>query len=70
MLVMSETFGERLVRLREDRMMTQRKLARESGVALSTIVNLEKGHTKPRFDTVHRLAHALEMDAHELFKGE
>jgi transcriptional regulator with XRE-family HTH domain len=67
---MAELFGVRLARIRVDRMKTQRRLAKDAGVALSTIVNLEQGHTAPRFDTIHKLARALDIPPHELFKGE
>ena len=69
MPVMAETFGERLKRVREDRMKTQRELARDAGVALTTIVNLEQAHNEPRFGTIRKLARALDVDPHELFKG-
>jgi transcriptional regulator with XRE-family HTH domain len=49
--------------------MSQRDLARESGVSLATITNLERGHTEPRFETVRKLAAALEVDPRVLFRG-
>jgi transcriptional regulator with XRE-family HTH domain len=70
MLVVTESFGERLREIRRDRMLTQRDLAREADVALSTVVNLEKRHTEPRFETVRKLATALEIEPHALMKGE
>ncbi len=70
MLIMTESFGERLKELRRDRMLTQRDLAREADVALSTVVNLEKQHTAPRFETIRKLAKALEVEPHVLMKGE
>jgi len=70
MLVVAESFGERLKELRRDRMLTQRDLAREANIALSTVVNLEKQHTAPRFETIRKLAAALEVEPHTLMKGE
>lgn len=70
MLAVAESFGERLKELRNDRMLTQRDLARQAGIALSTVVNLEKQHTAPRFGTIRRLADALEVEPHTLMKGE
>ncbi len=70
MPVMTESFGERLKELREDRMLTQRDLAREAGIALSTVVNLEKQHTEPRFGTIRKLAKALDVEPRSLMKGE
>ncbi len=68
-VTMTEGFGERLRYLREDRLMTQRQLAQQADVALTTIVNLEKSHTEPRFETVRKLASALEVDPRVLFRG-
>jgi transcriptional regulator with XRE-family HTH domain len=70
MPVMTESFAERLRELRTDRLLTQRALADRAGIALSTIVNLEKAHTAPRFGTIHKLAEALDVDPHVLLKGE
>ena len=70
MLTVTESFGERLKELRNDRMMTQRDLAGEAGIALSTVVNLEKQHTAPRFGTIRKLATALGVEPHVLMKGE
>jgi transcriptional regulator with XRE-family HTH domain len=70
MLAVTESFGERLKELREDRMLTQRELARAAGIALSTVVNLEKQHTEPRFGTIRKLALALDVEPHRLMRGE
>jgi transcriptional regulator with XRE-family HTH domain len=70
MLTVTESFGERLKELRNDRMLTQRDLAREAGIALSTVVNLERQHTAPRFGTIRKLARALDVEPHALMKGE
>lgn len=69
MLAVTESFGDRLRELRTDRMLTQRDLASEAGIALSTVVNLEKQHTAPRFGTIRKLAKALEVEPHTLMKG-
>ncbi len=69
MLTMTESFGEKLKEVRRDRMLTQRDLADRAGVALSTIVNLEKQHTEPRFGTVRKLAKALDVGPKELIDG-
>jgi transcriptional regulator with XRE-family HTH domain len=70
LMVVAESFGERLTELRRDRMLTQRDLARKAEVSLSTVVNLEKQHTAPRFETIRELARALDVEPHTLFKGE
>jgi transcriptional regulator with XRE-family HTH domain len=70
MPVMAESFGERLRDLRRDRLLTQRDLAERAGIALSTVVNLEKQHTEPRFGTIRKLANALDVEPARLMKGE
>ena len=69
MLAVAESFGERLKELRQDRMLTQRELASHANVALSTVVNLEKQHTAPRFGTIRKLADALDVEPFVLMKG-
>lgn len=56
----------RLKRLRESKFLTQRELSTASGVAVSTIVRLEKGQQKPNFATTKRLSVALGVGAEEL----
>jgi transcriptional regulator with XRE-family HTH domain len=69
MLFVGEQFGETLKRLRRDRLMTQRDLARRANLALSTVVNIERSHTEPRFETIRRLARALEVDPRDLVRN-
>ena len=38
--------------------MTQRELARRTGIAQPAIARIEKGHTSPRVDTLERLLEA------------
>ena len=54
-----------LRRLRQRKALSQEALAQKSGIALSTIMRLEKG--KPaRYVTVHKLAGVLGVPAEEL----
>ena len=48
--------------LRIHRLWSQSELARRSGVALRTIVNLETGARLPRLLTMRRIAEALEVE--------
>jgi transcriptional regulator with XRE-family HTH domain len=50
-----------LKELRESRALAQRDLARLAGVAVSTILELEKGRRPPRPSTRRKLARALEV---------
>ena len=56
----------RLKQLRESKFLTQRELSSGSGVAVSTIVRLEKCQQKPNFSTIKRLSAALGVRPDEL----
>ena len=56
----------RLKQLRESKFLTQRELSSASGVAISTIVRLEKCQQKPNFATTKRLSAALGVRPEEL----
>ncbi|TCJ11861.1 XRE family transcriptional regulator [Rubrobacter taiwanensis] len=63
---MSE-MGELLVRIRRSRMWTQGRLAREAGVSPTTVSGIETGRiARPRFETVRKLARALEVEPERL----
>jgi len=54
---------------RAHRALSQADLAERSGVTKATIVNLEKvDHRTPHPRTVRRLAKALEVQPHELYR--
>jgi transcriptional regulator with XRE-family HTH domain len=58
----SEIFQERLKTARELRKWSQSKLAEEAGgLPPSSIAHFETGTRKPSFDTLRRLANALEV---------
>jgi transcriptional regulator with XRE-family HTH domain len=66
MLVMTEV-GDRLKRTRRRAMLTQEQLAKKSGVGITTINRIEKGHVEdPHFSTLRKLARACEVDPAEL----
>lgn len=69
MLVMTRV-GERLKELRRQAMLTQEELAEKSGVGITTINRIEKGHVDdPHFSTLRKLAVALRVPAEELVRG-
>ncbi len=69
MLTMTK-IGDRLRRLRRERMLTQLQLAERAGVAHTTISRIESGAIEyPRFDTIRDLAAALGVDPAELVRG-
>ena len=68
---MSETFAQRLRRLREERGTTIANLADEVGVSEGAVRQLETGNVKsPSFVVGLRLAHYLGVDPYYLASGE
>jgi len=57
---------QKLTEVREARALTLRELEKLSGVAASTIKQIELGHRKARASTVRKLAGALGIDPEEL----
>jgi DNA-binding XRE family transcriptional regulator len=62
--------GERLRDLRKRALMSQRELAKRSGVGVTTIVRIERNQVEPQGRTIRKLAEALGVEPHELVKGE
>jgi transcriptional regulator with XRE-family HTH domain len=65
-----EVDGMRLKELRRRRALSQRELARLSGVSFDTIAKLERGHREAQPRTVRRLSEALNVQPPELIKEE
>ena len=59
-----------LKKIREERGLSLRELAKVSGVAKRTICHIEAGDVNPLVETMCRLAKALDVQAHELFDYE
>jgi transcriptional regulator with XRE-family HTH domain len=57
----SETFAQRLKSAREFRKLTQAELAEKAKLPASSVAHFEAGSRKPSFDTLRRLATALEV---------
>lgn len=60
------SFGERLTTARKRKGYTQEQLAKEIGVAKSTITGYEKNNREPDALKIHALAKALEVSGDEL----
>jgi DNA-binding XRE family transcriptional regulator len=58
--------GDKLRDLRKRALMSQRELARRSGVGVTTIVRIERNQVEPQGATIRKLALALEVDPAEL----
>jgi transcriptional regulator with XRE-family HTH domain len=48
--------------------MSQAKLAAAASVSVTTVVNLERGHAA-QYETIGKLAKALEVDVQDLING-
>jgi len=59
-------FGENLRRLRIERFLSQRELARQAGLHPITLVRLEGGATAPTTRSVRALAAALGVEPRQL----
>ena len=71
MLADVATTGEKLNRLRRGRGLTQAELAEESGVAQSTIAQIETGkRPKPHPRTLKKLAEAMGGEARDLLEDQ
>jgi transcriptional regulator with XRE-family HTH domain len=64
---LKEDFGKRLQQLRLETGLTQEQLADEIGVTIESISNIERGIHGPKFETLERLAVALDVSVKELF---
>jgi transcriptional regulator with XRE-family HTH domain len=60
--------GERLRDLRKRALMSQRELAKYSGVGVTTIVRIERNQVEPQGATIRKLAEALEVEPQELVR--
>jgi transcriptional regulator with XRE-family HTH domain len=63
--------GTNLIVIRERRMWTQARLAKEAGVSPTTVSGIEAGRiARPHFGTLRRLANALGVDPQVLLSPE
>jgi transcriptional regulator with XRE-family HTH domain len=61
---------EKLIRLREDRVLSQRDLAKMAGLAQGTVWRLENGFSEAHPSTIRKLAQALGVEPRELVRRE
>lgn len=59
---------QKLKRLREDRVLSQRELARKAGLAQGTVWRLESGFPQAHPSTIRKIAGALGVEPRELVK--
>lgn len=67
MPLLQQQFGKRLRQLRRQKDLTQEKLAQEADISVEFLSNLERGVNAPSFETLERLATALEVSVQDLF---
>lgn len=65
-LATTETFGERLARLRKERSFTQTALAEKIGIIQSLVTDYERDRLRMHPEMVCRFAYALDVSADEL----
>ena len=59
--------GDRLRELREEKRLSQGDVEKRTGLLRCYISRVENGHTVPAFQTLEKLAHALEVPLYQLF---
>jgi transcriptional regulator with XRE-family HTH domain len=64
---LKKQFGQRVKRVRLAAKITQERLADSVGVTIETISNIERGVYGPSFDTLEKLATALDTQVRDLF---
>jgi transcriptional regulator with XRE-family HTH domain len=65
-----EVDSEKLKRLREEMVLSQRELARLAGITHTTYWNLEHGFREARPKTIRKVAEALGVEPKQLLKRE
>ncbi len=61
---------QKLKRLREDRVLSQRELARMADLAFGTVWRIENGYPEARTSTIRKLAGALGVEPRDLLRRE
>lgn len=62
--------GARIRYFRDQREMTQDKLAEDAEITRSFIGPIERGEKPPSLETIGKIAHALDVSVHQLFMIE
>lgn len=64
-----DTFAANLRRIREERGLSQERLALAAGLNMTHVAKIERSERQPGVRTVSKLSIALEVSAAELFDG-
>ena len=65
-----DTIGDRLKDVRTGQRLSQEDLAALSGVSALTIIRIEQGSSKPRLETLRKLATSLDLPVESLAFGK
>lgn len=57
-----ERIGKRIIDLRTEKKITQKQLAEKAGVTPNNLNRIEQGKYSPQFDTLEKIAEALECN--------
>lgn len=63
----SEKFISRLKGIRQDKNFSQKQIAEQLGIPVSTYANWEQGRREPSINDIFKLISVLGIDANELF---
>jgi transcriptional regulator with XRE-family HTH domain len=67
MTELARKFGKRLRYLRRQKDLSQEQFAEMTGLSIDFVSNLERSVNTPSFDTLQKLADALDIHVFELF---
>lgn len=68
MAELRQIFGRRLRQIRRSQDLTQEQLAERVGLSVNFISLIENGDAAPSFDTIEKLAQALNVSATDFFQ--
>ena len=67
MATITQRFGSRVRRLREQRKVSQQSVASKANLDLTTVNEIENGNREPMLRTIWKLANDLEVKVKDLF---
>jgi transcriptional regulator with XRE-family HTH domain len=67
MATITQRFGQRVKKIRQQRKMSQEDLANSAKIDLTTVNELEQGNRDPMLKTIWKIANALKVKVSELF---
>ena len=68
MATITQRFGQKVKKIREQKKMSQQVLANRAKLDLTTVIELEQGNREPMLKTIWKIANALDVKLSELFE--